>query len=127
VFGKALRSSDWDALAELLPGAPVDNPVRDQLAIRARHDPSFGEPGFVRTIAACSLLDREPPRRSSRESISRASERARSPPGVGVPQVAFGRPSQEIDSAPELGLDPVRCQGMRWLDIRELPAWPRIR
>ena len=122
VFGKALRSSDWDALAELLPGAPVDNPVRDQLAIRARHDPSFGEPGFVRTIAACSLLDREPP-------VGRRAIDLPVPPNVlealqawGVPQVAIGRPSQEIDPLPELGQDPVRCQGMRWLDIRELPT-----
>src|SRR5436190_6975111 len=57
VFGKALRSSDWDALAEL--GAPVNNPVRDQLTIRARHDPSLGEPEFLRMLTACSLLDRE--------------------------------------------------------------------
>jgi hypothetical protein len=123
VFGKALRSSDWDAVAELLPGAPVDNPVRDQLAIRARRDPSFGEPGFVRALAACSLLDREPP-------VGRREIDLPVPPNViaalhawGVPQVALGRPSQEIDPLPERGEDPVKCRGMRWLDVEELPAF----
>jgi hypothetical protein len=122
VFGKALRSSDWKAIAELLPGAPVNNPVRDQLAIRARHDPSFGEAGFVRALGACALLDREPP-------IGRRAIDLPVPPNVlealvawGVPQVALGRPSQEIDPVPERGEDPVKCRGMRWLDIRELPT-----
>jgi len=122
VFGKALRSSDWNAIEGLLPGVPVDNPVHDQLAIRARHDPNFGESGFVRTITACSLLDREPP-------VGRRAIDFPVPPNVlealqawGVPQFALGRPSEEIDPLPELGQDPVRCQGMRWLDIRELPT-----
>ncbi len=122
VFGKALRSSDWETIARLLPGLPIDNPVRDQLAIRARHDPGFYEDAFVRAMHACALLDREPP-------VGRRPIDFPVPPNVlealaawGAPQFALGRPSQEIDPLPERGEEPFRCQGMRWLDVAELPT-----
>ena len=122
VFGKALRSDDWGTVERLLPGVPADNPVRDQLAIRARRDPRFGETEFVRAVRACALLDREPP-------VGRREIDFPVPPTVleamqawGAPQFAIGRPSQEIDPLPERGEDPMRCLGQRWLDITELPT-----
>jgi hypothetical protein len=121
VFGKALRSDDWAAIDRLLPGEPTGNPARDQLAIRARRETAFGETEFVRAIRACALLDREPP-------VGRREIDFPVPPTVleamhawGAPQVAIGRPSQEIDPLPERGEDPVRCARQRWLDIAVLP------
>jgi hypothetical protein len=121
VLGKALRSSDWTTLARLLPGVPVDNPVRDQLAIRARRDPRFFEEGFVRALQACALLDRQPPYGRREIDIPVPEDMLEAVAVWGAPQFAVGRASQEVDPLPERGEDPIKCRRMRWLDVDRLP------
>jgi hypothetical protein len=122
VFGKALRTDDWTTIERLLPGLPVHHPVRDQLAIRARRDPTFGEPGFVRAIQACALLDREPPVGRREIDLPVPRNVLEAVHAWGAAELAIGRPSQEIDPLPERGEDPIKCLRMRWLDITELPT-----
>ena len=104
------------------PELDLHHPAVEQVAARARLDPSVEWPDLVQILGDCALLDAAPDR--GRVSLGRAASPrlAQAARALGATRVAFGRPERRDDHDPLAGTGAIQCKRHRLVEAPE--GWP---
>jgi hypothetical protein len=127
VLSAAVRSGDPAVLRAVqeevgAPG-PTPNPtLMEQLAVRARKDPTISWSQLSPAIDACAILDRRPTRGRQALDLPAPSNLAAAARALGATTIIVGRPPSSADPDPLSGRGDPRCNRLVLLPDAELPS-----